>query len=124
MAMGFGFVILLATLVLAAAIIIPISIAVSRAVTNNNAPKLHSGATVVTKRSQATGGSSSTVREIYFATFELPDTQRIELNMTGQQYGQLVEGDQGTLFWQGTRYQGFKRNALPAGPQDRPRLGA
>ena len=34
---------------------------------------------------------------------------RMELEMAGSEYGLLVEGDNGKLTFQGTRYLGFER---------------
>ena len=35
---------------------------------------------------------------------------RVELTVSGSDYGMLVEGDIGKLSFQGTRYLGFERN--------------
>ncbi len=35
---------------------------------------------------------------------------RIELAVSGYDYGQLCEGDRGRLTFQGTRYLGFERD--------------
>ena len=35
---------------------------------------------------------------------------RMELRLSGTEYGQLAEGDTGRLSFQGTRYLGFERN--------------
>ena len=45
----------------------------------------------------------------YFATFEFESGDRLELPVDGSDYGLLVEGDQGKLSFQGTRYLGFER---------------
>ena len=34
---------------------------------------------------------------------------RMELHLSGQEYGLLIEGDRGNLTFQGTRYLGFER---------------
>lgn len=47
----------------------------------------------------------------YYVTFEVASGDRMELNITGQEYGLLVEGDWGDLTFQGTRYLGFQRKA-------------
>ena len=46
----------------------------------------------------------------YFATFEFDSGDRLELPVDGSDYGLLVEGDQGKLTFQGTRYLGFARS--------------
>lgn len=89
---------------------------------NNNSPRLTVEAAVVTKRmsvshhrhanaGDATGAhgyhtSSSTT---YFVTFQVESGDRMEFSVNGSEYGMLVEGDQGKLSFQGTRYLGFER---------------
>ena len=55
----------------------------------------------------STGPSPSTTA--YFVTFEEPSGERLELMVTGREFGQLAEGDRGHLMHQGTRYKGFTR---------------
>lgn len=45
----------------------------------------------------------------YYVCFQVESGDRIELNVRGQDYGTLVEGDRGKLTFQGTRYLGFQR---------------
>jgi hypothetical protein len=85
---------------------------------NNESPVLTVDAAVVTKRtdvhhySHNTGVnnmhhmSSSTT---YFATFEVDSGDRLEFVIPDNEYGMLVENDQGRLTFQGTRYLGFER---------------
>lgn len=85
---------------------------------NNQSPRLTVEATVVSKRMDVrhhhhAGGPdhmghmhSSTS---YYVTFQVASGDRMELHMTGQQYGMLIEGDRGDLSFQGTRYLGFVR---------------
>ena len=42
-------------------------------------------------------------------TFQVESGDRIELQVKGNEYGMLVEGDYGKLSFQGTRYLGFER---------------
>lgn len=80
---------------------------------NNNSPRLTVDAKVVSKRTNyhrssnhhGTGMGHTT----YYVTFEVQSGDRMELNVTGQEYGLLVEGDFGDLSFQGTRYLGFQR---------------
>lgn len=68
-------------------------------------------AEVVTKRSKTSGGSGNTSASTrYYTTFEVQSGDRIELPVSGREYGMLVEGDLGLLTFQGTRYKGFERN--------------
>ena len=89
---------------------------------NNNSPRLTVEATVVSKRQNvdvhhhpnggdATGahGMHTTTSTRYFATFQVESGDRMELQMNGQDYGMLVEGDRGRLTFQGTRYLDFQR---------------
>ena len=83
---------------------------------NNNSPRLTVPAAVVSKRSHTshhhhnTGGHHHTHHSTsYYVTFQVDSGDRMELHMTGQEYGMLVEGDKGNLTFQGTRYLGFER---------------
>lgn len=81
---------------------------------NNASPVLTVEAEVVAKRTQVrrragvnhgmTGGFTS-----YYATFEVESGSRMELAVSGEEYGMLAEGDRGRLTFQGTRYKGFER---------------
>ena len=80
---------------------------------NNNSPILEVQSKVVTKRTSTRGGSGdSSAHTSYFVTFEVASGDRIELQVDGQQYGLLVEGDNGTLEFQGTRYLSFTRSVV------------
>ena len=50
----------------------------------------------------------------YYATFELESGERLEFRLPEKEAGVLLEGDQGELTYQGTRYHGFARQ-LPSG---------
>lgn len=85
---------------------------------NNNSPRLTVMATVVAKRTQVShhhhAGGADHVGHItsstrYYATFQVESGDRMELCVSGYEYGMLVEGDQGKLSFQGTRYLGFER---------------
>ena len=81
---------------------------------NNHSPILNVEAKVVTKRTNVSrhsnsndiGSHSSTY---YYATFQVASGDRMEFQITGKEYGMLVEGDFGKLTFQGTRYLGFER---------------
>jgi cell division septation protein DedD len=45
----------------------------------------------------------------YYATFEFESGDRKEFDISGSEYGVLVEDDRGNLTFQGTRYKGFQR---------------
>lgn len=84
---------------------------------NNRAPRLTVGALVTAKRTNVShhrhsgaGGVGHTTRSTtYYATFEVESGDRMELQLSGQDYGLLAEGDRGYLTFQGSRYLGFER---------------
>ena len=82
---------------------------------NNNSPRLTVQATVVSKRMDVThhhdaGTHMNHSSTRYYATFQVESGDRMELRMSGRDYGMLFEGDHGTLHFQGTRYLGFDRS--------------
>jgi len=82
---------------------------------NAKAPVLQSVATVVDKREEVRGTNSQyggSTLTTYYVTFQLPDSQRLELVVDGPASGQLVVGDTGQLAWQGTWFRGFQRQIL------------
>lgn len=84
---------------------------------NNHSPRLTVEATVVTKRNQVShhhhnNGNSAmhtTHSTSYYVTFQVESGDRMELQVSGSEYGMLVEGDYGKLTFQGTRYLSFER---------------
>jgi hypothetical protein len=77
---------------------------------NNASPVESVPAKVVAKRTDTSGGMNGRrVWTEYYVTFELEDGQRKEFWVDGEDFGVLVEGDRGTLTYQGTRYKGFQR---------------
>lgn len=85
---------------------------------NDASPRLSVPATVVTKRTNvshrhhrgANDMDYCTTDTTYYVTFQVESGDRMELRMTGRDYGMLFEGDRGTLHFQGTRYLGFDRS--------------
>lgn len=84
---------------------------------NNNSPRLTVPAKVVSKRTSvshghhhgANGHMHTTSSTWYYATFEVESGDRMELALSGSEYGMLAEGDTGKLTFQGTRYLSFER---------------
>lgn len=77
---------------------------------NNQAERLERLACLVTKRQSIRGGGpNSHASTTYYVTFEFEDKSRLELRVKGTIYGQLAEGDQGILTYQGTRFIEFTR---------------
>ncbi|WP_344255382.1 DUF2500 domain-containing protein [Terrabacter carboxydivorans] len=62
-------------------------------------------------------GTPATSSTTYYVTFEEPSGERRELQVSGQDFGQLAEGDRGHLMHQGTRFKGFTRQNVVDGPQ-------
>lgn len=84
---------------------------------NNNSPRLTVPATVVSKRTKISHHHHNGVdyhhqyrsSTTYYITFQVESGDRMEFHVTGQEYGMLIDGDQGMLSFQGTRYLGFQR---------------
>ena len=84
---------------------------------NNNSPRLAVPAKVVSKRTSvshghhhgANGHMHTTSSTWYYVTFEVESGDRMELGVSGSEYGMLAEGDSGKLSFQGTRYLSFER---------------
>lgn len=85
---------------------------------NNHSPRLTVPATVVAKRTNVshhhhnhggTGMHHTTHSTTYYVTFQVESGDRMELHVAGHEFGMLIEGDQGKLTFQGTRYLGFER---------------
>ena len=86
---------------------------------NNHSPVLTVDARVISRRSDVRirhhhhhdnmAMSHAISSTDYFVTFEVESGDRMEFLMAGTEYGQLMEGDEGKLTFQGTRYLGFER---------------
>ena len=84
---------------------------------NNNSPRLTVPADLVAKRTNvsrhhhggANGHHHGHTSTTYYVTFQVDSGDRMELQVAGNEYGLLVEGDRGYLTFQGTRYLGFER---------------
>jgi Protein of unknown function (DUF2500) len=80
---------------------------------NNKQPIIPVEALVVSKRTSVShhhhehNTSTSTT---YYVTFQFNNGDRLELRLSGREYGLLAEGDKGILSFQGTRFIDFKRN--------------
>ncbi len=101
---------------IASVIIISITRTVKQNRINNNSPVLTVGAKVVSKRSSvhdhhnvSNDMNHSSYSTTYYVTFEVQSGDRMELNVADREFGMLVEGDFGSLTFQGTRYLSFER---------------
>lgn len=83
---------------------------------NNKQPIIPVQTKVVAKRynvSHHTNGTNDNIHHssntTYYATFEMTNGERMELHVPASEFGMLVEGDEGTLQFQGTRFISFTR---------------
>ena len=83
---------------------------------DDHAPRRTVTATVVSKRSNITVHHHTsdavyphTSTTSYYATFQVPSGDRMELSVPSTEYGLLVEGDEGDLTFQGSRFLRFDR---------------
>lgn len=84
---------------------------------NNDSPVLTVECVVVAKRNEMrrhhhTNDMMHSVSTRYYATFQVESGDRMELPLSGEEYGLLAEGDRGKLTFQGTRYLGFVRHPV------------
>ena len=122
--MGFGFdfvfsvfpiIWLLMFLLIFGVILVSIGRSIKQWNKNNHSPRLTVEAKVLAKRHDVSrhhsGGEHHHhhYHNTYYVTFEVASGDRMELQMQGQEYGLLIEGDKGKLTFQGTRYLGFER---------------
>lgn len=85
---------------------------------NNSQPVLTVEARVVGKRADVSSHYHNSNDNLethnfsntsYYVTFQVESGDRMELHVSPNEYGLLVEGDFGKLTFQGTRYLGFQR---------------
>ena len=83
---------------------------------NDRSPRLTVEATVVGRRTDVShyhrgdvSAQSVSSYSTYYVTFEVESGDRMELCVSGQEYGMLIEGDRGRLTFQGTRFLDFQR---------------
>ena len=87
---------------------------------NNNSPRLTVSARIVARRQNTTyhnqpnagdtsgaHGYHTTSSTTYYVTFQVESGDRIEMSVSGSEYGKLTEGDEGKQTFQGTRYLQF-----------------
>ena len=83
---------------------------------NNHSPRLTVDATVVAKRTDVTSHHHGAMQTghfasatTYYVTFEVESGDRLELQVSDYEYGQLAEGDRGKLTFQRKRFLKFER---------------
>ncbi|GIO37341.1 hypothetical protein J41TS12_22020 [Paenibacillus antibioticophila] len=87
---------------------------IHRHVSNSRKPMLSVHSLIVGKRTEVSHRhdpelSVNRTDSKYFVTFEVESGDRLEFIVSGEEYGQCSEGDEGKLTFQGTRYLGFER---------------
>ena len=122
MVYGFGFVLFRIMFILAFVLVIGMFLVfavkgIAQWNQNNHSPRLTVPAVIVAKRTNVTrhrhsgagGHHHHHTSTSYYVTFQFGGGDRMELLVSGSEYGMLIEGDQGDLSFQGTRYLGFER---------------
>ena len=82
---------------------------------NNHAPRLTVPVTVAGRRTEISRRHRSDTHmshtsTTYYVTFQVESGDRMELQLSGQEYGLIIDGDRGLLTFQGTRFLSFERN--------------
>lgn len=122
MVYGFGFVLFRIMFILAFVLVIGMFLVfavkgIAQWNQNNHSPRLTVPAVIVAKRTNVTrhhhsgagGHHHHHTSTSYYVTFQFGGGDRMELLVSGSEYGMLIEGDQGDLSFRGTRYLGFER---------------
>ena len=80
---------------------------------NSKAPILTERVKAVSRRTNvrrhSSGNNHNSTSTIYYITFETELGQRMEIKVTGEQYGLIAEGDIGNLTYQGEWFKKFDR---------------
>ena len=122
MVYGFGFILFRIMFILAFVLVIGMFLVfavkgIAQWNQNNHSPRLTVPAVIVARRTNVTrhhhsgagGHHHHHTSTSYYVTFQFGGGDRMELLVSGSEYGMLVEGDQGDLSFQGTRYLSFVR---------------
>ncbi len=106
-------------LLIAAIFVVALVKGISQWNSNNHSPVLTVDSIIVAKRTEVSRrhrrqGEMDTYSNVtsYYATFQFESGDRMELGMSGNEYGLLAEGDVGKVTFQGTRYLGFQREGM------------
>ena len=77
---------------------------------NNKQPIIPVQAKVIGKRTHVSGGGNNhSASTTYYMTFELINSERLELIVSYNDYAYIIEGDEGILTFQGRRFKSFER---------------
>ena len=110
---GFGLMFSIVFILIIAVFVIVLVKGIGQWNRNNHSPRLTVPACVITKRTNIshhhTGNAGMHRSTSYYVTFQVESGDRLELAVTGVEYGMLADGDRGMLSFQGTRYLSFDR---------------
>lgn len=81
---------------------------ISTIIKDKNSPIESIHAKIVSKRTN-TSNFNNDITTWYYVTFEFNLKERKEFQVNAQDYGILVEGDEGVLTYQGTSFKSFER---------------
>ena len=95
---------------IAAAFAVTLFKSVHKSAHNSRSPVLSVRARVVSRRDEFHGRHDMRGYTDYFATFEVESGDRMELSLSGEEYGLLAEGDVGKLTFQGAKFVSFDRD--------------
>ena len=112
--------IVVVTIVIMVVILLRAARGISTRNKNNHSPRLTVSAVVVSRRTEVSRRSHANAGGVggehhmtsstwHYVTFQFASGDRMEFPVDGSEYGMLVEGDEGELTFQGTRYLGFER---------------
>lgn len=107
---GFDFMFTIVPIIIAAGFLFVFGTIIYSAVNtakDKTKPVIPVKAKIVNKRAHVWGDHSHTS---YYATFELENGERMELAIPQDKSGYLVEGDTGTLSFQGNLFVSFERS--------------
>ena len=111
----FGVIFILLFILVFATFIVVFSRIIRQKRKDDRSPRLTVPATVVSRRADVrvhhhnNTNMHHTTSTTYYATFEVESGDRMELHVPATEYGLLIEGDQGDLTFQGSRFLSFER---------------
>lgn len=111
----FGVIFILLFILVFATFIVVFSRIIRQKRKGDRSPRLTVPVTVVSRRADVrvhhhnNTNMHHTTSTTYYATFEVESGDRMELHVPATEYGLLIEGDQGDLTFQGSRFLSFER---------------
>ena len=111
----FGVIFILLFILVFATFIVVFSRIIRQKRKDDRSPRLTVPVTVVSRRADVrvhhhnNTNMHHTTSTTYYATFEVESGDRMELHVPATEYGLLIDGDQGDLTFQGSRFLSFER---------------